>query len=116
MMRLVNIVLVLTVLGSGFVLYTLEHATRAAERRIVEIETDIAAEAESIKLLKAEWSNLTRPERLQKLAEERLGLKPIIPTQMISVGELAARVPEKPLPQPEPGSADPLGDILKKME
>jgi cell division protein FtsL len=116
MMRLANIALVLTVLGSAFVLYTLEHATRAAERRLAQIESDIGAEEESIKLLKAEWSNLTRPERLQKLAEERLGLKPILPTQMVSTAELAQRVPEKPLPPVVPNSADPIGDILKKME
>jgi cell division protein FtsL len=116
MMRILNVALVLTVLGSAFVLYTLEHATRAAERRIVQTEADIGAEEESIKLLNAEWSSLTRPERLQKLAVERLGLKPIIPTQMVTVGELGERVPEKPLPQPAPNSTDPIGDILKKME
>jgi cell division protein FtsL len=114
--RLLNIVLVLAVLGSAFVLYTLEHATRAAERRIAQIESDISAEEESIKLLKAEWSNLTRPERLQKLAEERLGLKPILPTQMVTEGDLVRLVPEKPLPPVAPESTDPIGDILKKME
>jgi cell division protein FtsL len=116
MIRLFNIALVLTVLGSAFVLYTLEHATRAAERRVADIESQIGEEEEAINLLNAEWSNLTRPERLQDIAEKRLGLKPIIPTQMVSSAELAQRVPEKPLEQPPPHSTDPIGDILKRMQ
>jgi cell division protein FtsL len=116
MIRLLNVSLVLTVLASAFVLYTLEHSTRATERRIVQIESDIKQEEEAIKLLKAEWSNLTRPARLQALAELRLGLKPIMPTQMVTAAELAQRIPEKPPDAPDNQTSDPIADILKRME
>jgi cell division protein FtsL len=116
MIRLLNIALVFNVLVAAFVLYTLEHATRATERRIAGIEAEIGDEQEVIKLLEAEWSSLTRPARLQEIAEKRLGLKPILPTQMVGITELGERVPEKPLELPPPQSTDPIGDILQRMQ
>ncbi len=116
MLRFFNAILVLAVLGSAFVLYNLEHATRGTERQIARSERAIAAERESIKLLNAEWSSLTRPERLQRLAEKHLEIKPIAAMQMVTEAELAERVPAYPPVRIDPTSADPIGDILKKME
>ena len=65
MLRLFNAFLVLTALVSAFVLYSLEHQMRATERQIAHIKSEIAEEREAIKLLGAEWSNLTQPARLQ---------------------------------------------------
>ena len=70
MFKLFNALLVFTVLVSGFVLYSLEHATRGVEREMARLTADIAKEQEAIKLLRAEWSSLTRPERLQRLAKQ----------------------------------------------
>lgn len=116
MLRVFNALLVLVALGSAFVLYTLEHATRGTERRIARTERDISGERETIKLLKAEWSSLTRPERLQRLADKHLGIKPVTATQFVTEADLATRVPaDRPL-SIDPTSNDPIGDILKKME
>lgn len=116
MLRVFNACLVLTALVSAFLLYRLEHATRAAERQIAAIERKIAAERETIKLLTAEWSSLTRPERLQRLAESHLGLRSGTAAQRVSEPELLAQVPaERPI-TPHAASSDPLGDILKQME
>ena len=74
MHKFLNAILVLAVLVSGFVLYSLEHATRgtgARDRRVSSAR--LREERESIKLLNAEWSSLTRPDRLQALANEHLG-------------------------------------------
>lgn len=116
MLRFINTCLVAAVLVSGFALYTLEHQTRNAEREIARKTLAIKEEKESIKLLDAEWSNLTRPERLQKLAEEHLGLKPVAQLQIIGENELAARIPAEPIVKLEEDGKDPIGDILKKME
>ena len=45
-------------------LYSLEHVTRGYERDITRAKAQMNDNAEAIKLLKAEWSSLTRPERL----------------------------------------------------
>ena len=116
MIKLFNAILVLTVLVSGFVLYSLEHATRGAERHIAKLKSGIADEKESIKLLKAEWSSLTRPERLQRLAKDHLELSTITASQFVKLEELGQRVPAEPIMMLEAEGKDPIGDILKKMQ
>jgi cell division protein FtsL len=116
MLKIVNTFLIACVLAAGFVLYTLEYQTRNAEREIARLKAAIRTERESIQLLEAEWSNLTRPERLQKLAEEHLDLRPVTQLQMVTEDELAARVPAEPIVKLEAEGKDPIGDILKAME
>jgi cell division protein FtsL len=116
MLRVFNAILVVAVLISAFVLYSLEHAIRGEERAIAKLESQIANERETIALLDAEWSNLTRPERLQMLAEKNLGLKPVSPDQYVSASELKARVPAEPIVKLEEKGKDTIGDILKAME
>src|SRR5205814_6655316 len=96
MLRFFNACLVLTALVSAFILYSLEHSTRRTEREMATLQSEIAQERETMILLKAEWSNLTRPERLQKLAEQYLGLRKFTADQFIGERDLAARVPAEP--------------------
>ncbi len=116
MHKFVNALLVVVVLVSGFLLYTLEHATRGTERRIGKLDTAIAGEREQIKLLNAEWSSLIRPDRLQKLAAEHLKLEALKSTQIVPKSELAARVPAEQQIKLEANGNDPIGDILEKMQ
>jgi cell division protein FtsL len=115
-LRFLNACLVITALVSAFILYSLEHATRRTERDIAKTQSEIARERENIKLLTAEWSNLTRPERLQRLAEQYLELKRITADQFIAEREIAARVPSEPQVKLEEKGKDPIGDVLKAME
>lgn len=116
MLRFFNVVLVLGSLGAAFVLYSLEHSTRGTERETARIDRQMADERETMKLLAAEWSNLTQPARLQKLAEEHLELKPTNLLQLAEPAELASRLPERPIEIPDETSKDPIADILKAME
>ncbi len=116
MHKLFNAILVVTVLVSGFLLYSLEHATRGLERDIVKIEQQIAASHEAIKLLGAEWSSLTRPDRLQRLATEHLKLQTIKAQQIVKIEDLGQRVPPEPIVKLEANDRDPIGDILQKMQ
>jgi cell division protein FtsL len=116
MLKVLNAVLVITVLVAGYFLYDLEHATRGVEREIAKTERQLDEARESIKLLNAEWSSLTRPERIQKLAEQHLALEPTKATQFVSVEELLTRVPETVPVKLEENGKDPIGDILKQMQ
>jgi cell division protein FtsL len=116
MHKLFNAVLVFAVLISGFMLYKLEHATRGTERSIAKLEAMIAGEHEEIKLLNAEWSSLTRPDRLQKLAAEHLGLQTIESDQIVKLGDLGQKVPAEQTIKLETAGKDPIGDILEKMQ
>ena len=116
MIKLLNAILVLTLLISGFFLYSLEHTTRGLERHVAKLKSDISAQRESIKLLNAEWSSLTRPERLQKLAEEQLKLVPVTASQQIAISDLAGKIPDTPILKIDDQNADPIGAILEKMQ
>lgn len=116
MHKLFNAVLVLAVLISGFLLYSLEHATRGLERQIAGLERRISDSKENIKLLSAEWSSLTRPDRLQRLAEDHLHLQSIKAQQMVGSNDIGQLVPPEPIIKLEAQDKDPIGDILKKMQ
>lgn len=116
MFRLFNAILVLGLLVASYFIYDLEHATRSGEREIVRLQGRIKEERESYKLLTAEWSLLTRPDRIQHLAEKHLKLNVLAPEQVISPAELEARLPAQPPILPDPDATDPIGDVLKKME
>jgi cell division protein FtsL len=116
MHKLFNAILVLALLVSGFMLYSLEHATRGLERDIAGLERRISDSKENIKLLGAEWSSLTRPDRLQRLAQQHLHLQAIQAQQIVKLDGLGARVPPEPIVKLEAQDKDPIGDILKKMQ
>lgn len=116
MHKFFNACLMLAVLVSGFILYSLEHSTRGLERNIAKLQRDISQERESIKVLGAEWSSLSRPDRLQKLAQENLKLRTVTASQFVSEGELAERVPAEPIIMLEEKGKDVIGDILKEMQ
>ena len=116
MLKIINAFLVMTVLVSGYALYGLEHATRGEERRIAVTRQKIDEAREAIKLLKAEWSSLTRPERIQKLAEQNLNLEPTRAQQFVSLDDLLTKVPASVPVKLEEDGKDPIGDILKKMQ
>ena len=116
MHKFLNFILVLTVLISGFVLYSLEHRTRGLERDIVRAERGIDAEIESMRFLNAEWSSLTRPDRLKKLAEQHLGLTTLKAQQIVTLSELGQKVPAEPIVKLEAQGADPIGAIIDKMQ
>ena len=116
MHKLLNFLLVLTVLVSGFILYSLEHTTRGLEREIAGLKRGIAEEEEYMRLLNAEWSSLTRPDRLRALAEQHLGLSTLQARQIVRIEELGARVPAEPVIKLEAEGSDPIGAIIDKMQ
>ena len=116
MHKFLNACLVLAALISGFFLYSLEHSTRGLERSITQLQREISEEHESIKVLGAEWSSLTRPDRLQKLAQENLKLETVTASQFVSESQLVERVPAEPIIMLEEKGKDVIGDILKDMQ
>jgi cell division protein FtsL len=115
MLKYANFALVLVTLGTASTLYNLEHTTRQHERVINRAKAEMVDNAEAIKLLKAEWSSLTRPERLQQLVEQNLGMKPIEPDQFVTEAELPQRLQE--LAKTEaPANTGTIDDLMKKMQ
>lgn len=116
MFKIFNAILVCTVLVAAFVLYSLEHSTRGLERSIAKTEKQIGDEQERIKLLNAEWASLTKPDRIQKIAEEQLHFQTLKAQQFISISEIASKVPQSPPVKLEAQTSDAIGDLLENLQ
>jgi cell division protein FtsL len=114
-LRVLNIILVLTVLAAAFTIYSLEHETRRGERRIAELKRGISDEQEMIRLLEAEWSNLTRPRRIEQLMHQHLELKPLSPLQLVEAKDVDSKLPLRPVAAAPPDH-DPIADMLKVLQ
>lgn len=96
---------------SGVVLLYTSQSVQKAENRLASIEVNRQAEAEAVRVLKAEWAYLNSPVRLEELADEFLNLEPAAPDRILgdmmsepsllpdSVGEesVISEIPEAPL-------------------
>lgn len=60
---------------SGTGLFWVSQSVQESESRLYMLERSIESEREAIRVLRAEWDYLNRPERLEVLAEEYLGLE-----------------------------------------
>jgi hypothetical protein len=50
------------------------------------------------------------------MAEEKLKLQPVKATQIISVAEVATKIPDSPVIKLDDKTVDPIGAILEKMQ
>ncbi|MDX5366199.1 MAG: hypothetical protein LPK88_07175 [Alphaproteobacteria bacterium] len=77
MMRVINFLLILAVIGLSVGLYDIKYKAEEAVRHARQLEQRIASEQEAIRVLRAEWSYLNQPERLQELASRYTTLQPL---------------------------------------
>ena len=110
MMRFINSALVGAILVAAPFVYGLERQSRLADGRLAKIRGEIAEEREQIRRLRAEWSHLNTPARLEQLAVKHLQHQPSPVSQVIKLNEVAERVPGL---MPREGAAPQ--DAISKM-
>ena len=113
MMKVLNILLVCAVVGVAIWLYELKYGVRASVAEIAQAKREIAQLKQDLTLLRAEWSHLTRPNRLQELAVRHLELERVQSAQIIGERDIAATIPERVEPEPEYPADDPIGNLLQ---
>jgi len=91
MIRTVSIISVALLVLVSFELYNGVHRVKAQEQALVSMSAQIAREAEQIRVLKAEWSYLNQPDRLQALARRHLALAPTGASQIVVLTSLPIR-------------------------
>ena len=79
MLRFVNICLVLGLVALAYVIYQVKYEARALDEEIATLGKEIEAERDALAVLRAEWSLLNRPERIERLAQKYLKLAPAKP-------------------------------------
>jgi cell division protein FtsL len=91
MLRFVNICLVLGLVALAYVIYQVKYEARALDEQIASLNKEIDSERDSLAVLRAEWSMLNRPERIERLAEKYLKLAPIQPRQLVTIDTVTDR-------------------------
>lgn len=96
MIRPGTIVWLLLVIAVGYAMFQVKYEVMQQEETLAQLNKDIAAEREQIRVTDAEWSYLTRPERLKRLAARYLDLSPIAAAQITSLSALPERLDAPP--------------------
>ncbi len=97
MFRTTDIVLIAVMVAATGFTYKIKQQAEDQLAAVHKLEAQIRFEEDTIALLKADWSLLTQPSRLQRLTERyegELKLKPTDAHQFVSLGELPERVLE----------------------
>ena len=89
----------------GYGLYHLQNQVQALEDELFRVNRTILAEQESIHVLRAEWSYLNPPARLQALASRHLDLQPTKPSQLGTIASLPPLPAQAPVPPGPPALA-----------
>ena len=118
--RILNVVLLLVMVTAAAITYTMKHKAEEMANHVSQLAANIAKEREAIATLRAEWSMLTQPGRLQNLVShyaDHFQLQPFSAAQVASLTD----IPEKPVATNEPGgkkamAASDLAKIIKQAQ
>ncbi len=91
MLRFVNVCLVLGLVALAYVIYQVKYEARSLDEEIASLGKQIDEERDALAVLRAEWSLLNRPERIERLAQKYLNLAPAQPQQLVTVDTVSDR-------------------------
>lgn len=94
MVRMLNILAIAALIGSAIYAYTIKYETIFHAETIVKLQHQIKWEQDKIGMLRAEWAHLTRPERVQALADKFLDLKSVALNQIVRTDSLPDKAPK----------------------
>jgi hypothetical protein len=106
-MRLLHLVVVAALVCAAVYVYKIKFDSALQVERVAKLRSEIRRERDAIATLRAEWSQLDNPIRVQGLAQRHLALKPIDATQFDALD----RLPERPA-DPAPDFNDPIGAMI----
>jgi cell division protein FtsL len=112
MMRLVNICVIAALVAAAGYVYKIKFESTRQVERLAKLRMEIRREHDAIAALRAEWSTLDNPVRIQELAKRHLALTPVDPRQI----DRLDRLPDRPPDLVPPDAADPIGALLENPE
>jgi cell division protein FtsL len=105
MWRLLHVFAIGALVASAVYVYSLKYQTIYASEQIVKTRHLLAKERDAINILRAEYAFLTRPDRLQALADKQLDMQPLSLHQIVKAADL-----------PEPAAkVDSIGRKLESL-
>ena len=94
MWRFLNILAIVAVVASAAYVYGVKYQTIYASEQVVKTRHLIAKEREAISVLRAEYAHLTRPERLQQLADGPLQMQALDLKQIVKPDDIPEAAPK----------------------
>ena len=80
--------IIFVILFVGISLYQIKHFITKKEIELTQIKKNIKSTKSDINILKAELTYLKRPDRIEKIALNRLGLREVLPTDIWNLKDL----------------------------
>ena len=88
MIRYPSSLIFFVILFAGVSLYQIKHFITKKEIELAQIKNNIKSAQSNINILRAELSYLKRPDRIEKIAIDKLGLREILPTDIWNLNDL----------------------------
>ena len=111
LVRLLNLIVVAALVLAAAYVYKIKFESTLKVERVAKLRAEIRRERDATAALRAEWSQLDSPSRIQGIAERHLSLKPVDATQYDAFDRLPERPPEI---VPPPGT-DPIAVMIETM-
>jgi hypothetical protein len=111
-MRILHLLVIGVLVFAAAYVYRIKMESTVRTERVLRLHADIREQRDAIAALRAEWSKLDAPRRLQGLAERHLDLKPITAQQYDSLKNL----PDRPPNFAQPGAPDPIGAMIDTID
>jgi hypothetical protein len=109
-MRIIHVLVIGILVFAAAYVYRIKLESTVRTERVLRLHADIREQRDAIAALRAEWTKLDAPQRLQGLVERHLPLKPINATQYDSLKNLPERPPNF---NRDP---DPIGSMISDIE
>ena len=111
-LRILNLIVVGVLILAAAYVYRIKFDSTVQAERLAKLRGEVRRERDAIGALRAKWSELDDPARIEALAKRFLPLKPIESIQYSSLDQL----PERPPELVQPGSPDPIGAFLENSD
>ena len=110
-MRFLNLCVLALLVAAAAYVYEIKFESTLRGERVAKMRGDIQRERDAIAALRAEWSTLENPARIQGLARRHLRLRPPDSAQFDSLD----RLPERPPSIVQPPAADAIADKIEDL-
>jgi cell division protein FtsL len=103
--------------GLVVLIYNMKFETRRLEAQAAQLERAIEDEKDNGALMRAEWSHVSRPERVESLARDVLKLEPAKSEQLINHRDFMEVLARRPMPGATSGGSwqarDDIGALIR---
>lgn len=107
MLRIINVCLVIGLVVLAYFIYQVKYEARGLDHAIASVGKDIDAERDAVAVLRAEWSLLNRPDRIERLAKKYIHLEASAPRQIVTLERLTDRDFDRGRKDEAPANAKP---------